>query len=548
MIRLKAVFPKVDTRQMGCVSLTNTPRTCTEILWFCDLYPLEISSGARKILIAGRNLDQKTADIVQKTLTGVLPPREFALELKPRTYQSMGTELWLQRKALLIADEMGIGKTLQALAGFTQSETLPAAVIVKVGIIPQWVREAERCLPGIRVHTLKTRKVAPLPPADIYITSYTRLNAWAETLAKIVSSVVFDEIHELRHRDTGKYAGARHLTSTLAGKGGYRLGLSGSPIFNYGDEMYSAIDLLDEGVLGTFEEFSREWCENSTGHLKVRDTVAFGRLILDQGLMLRRTKKDVAIELPKRTRIVETIHVDEKMLMADDSMSIELAKRVLSSTDFHTTGEAARQFDLKLRQATGIAKAPYVAEFARMLLEQGTRLVIFAWHREVWTVLMEKLKIFNPVMFTGSESAKEKEASLEAFKSGESSVLLMNLRSCEGVDGLQYCCDTIINAELDWTDQVHEQCATRVDRPGQKNPTMEIFLVSDEGSDPTVARINGVKREQAEGILNPFGVVATVESDGRRIKTMAREFLERRGIKVENRTEREDELPLENVG
>ncbi len=546
MIRLKGVFPRINAAEMGVVHLQNTPRACTEILWFCQLYPLAMEPAIVDRLRVGQERDREVMECTYKALTGELLPREFKLAITPRPYQSVGTELLLQRRALLITDEMGLGKTLQAVAAFTQTETLPALAVMKVGLLNQWEREAKRYLPGIRVHIIRGRKVYPLPQADVYMIGYTVLANWAETLAEIVNSVVFDEAHELRHMDTerhrsAKYAGARHVARTIEAKGGVRCALTGSPIYNYGDEMFSILDLLEEGCLGAKTEFLREHCERYGNHNRIRNTKAFGAFLLDQGLMLRRTRDDVGIQLPKRTRIIETIEPDTAVLLREKNDAIELAKKILTSRDFRASGEAARKFDMRLRQITGVAKAPAVAEYARMFLERGESIIIFAWHREVYTILEDKLRDFHPVMFTGHENAKEKEASLTAFKSGEAKLLFVSLGSSEGIDGLQGCCATVIHAELALTAQAHEQGTTRVDRPGQTRPTYEIFLVSEDGSDPTVSRMIGVKREQSDGILNPHGEVHAPLSDAQRVKALARDYLAQHGIVVKEPSDAEDE-------
>ncbi len=533
MIRFKAVFPRANKAQMGTVTLKDSPKTCTELLWFCSLLPLEMEPGTMRQLRRGRKKDLATMRSAYETLTGALVPRQFELGQTPRKYQAVGTELALRRRALLLTDEMGLGKTLQAISLFTQKQELPALIVVKVGIIAQWRRELQKCLPGIRVHTIPGTRVEPLPPADIYLTSYSRLAGWAETLAQFIKCIVFDEAHELRHRDTGKYNGALHLARAVEAYGGIRVAMTGTPVYNYGNEMFSILDLLEGGCLGDYHEFVREWCESWGKHVKVREPKALGSYLLDQGLMLRRTRHDVGIELPPRTRIVETIETDDQVLMKDKAGAIELAKLILTSPSFTTQGQASREFSMRMRQVTGIAKAPAVAAYARIFLESGEPVIIFAWHREVYTVLLHELREFQPVMFTGSETTeKQKERSLEAFKTGETKCILISLRSTEGLDGLQDVCSTVIHAELDWTPQIHEQGTMRVDRPGQKKPTFEIFLVSEDGSDPTIARVNGVKREQSDGILNPLGQATVVNADSARVKSLARDFLKRHGVVV----------------
>ena len=207
---------------------------------------------------------------------------------------------------------------------------------------------------------------------------------------------------------------------------------------------------------------------------------------------------------------------------------------------------AAGELDGLVRQATGVAKAPYVAEFVRLLLESGEKVVLFGWHREVYSIWMEKLADFNPVMYTGSESPAQKQRAKEAFVSGDSQVLIMSLRAGAGLDGLQHVCSTVVYGELDWSPGVHEQCTGRVYRDEQGNPVMVYFLVSEDGSDPIVSDVLGVKREQIEGVRNPGeNLVERIDIGENQLRALARKFLAGAGITI---PEEPKVVPLHKAG
>jgi SNF2 family DNA or RNA helicase len=194
--------------------------------------------------------------------------------------------------------------------------------------------------------------------------------------------------------------------------------------------------------------------------------------------------------------------------------------------------KASGDLDWRLRQATGIAKSPYVAEFVKLLAESGEKVVVFAWHRAVYDILMDRLKAYNPVLYTGEESAVQKEKSKQAFCEGDSQVLLMSLRAGAGLDGLQHVCKNVIFAELDWSAGVHDQAICRIYRDGQKDPVMAYYLVSDEGSDPIISDVLGIKKNQLSGVINPnqelIEKLSEVSLDG--VQRLAREVLSQRGL------------------
>ena len=168
-------------------------------------------------------------------------------------------------------------------------------------------------------------------------------------------------------------------------------------------------------------------------HLRAREkascrTQSIGQYLRRQGIMLRRTRKEVGRELPALSKIPHEVESDAKALDAITGDAAALARIILRANEQYR-GEkmqAAGEFDRLLRQATGVAKAPYVAEFVRLLLESGQKVLLFGWHREVYSIWQEKLAAYNPVMYTGSESPSQKQAAKDAFISGDSQVMLIS--------------------------------------------------------------------------------------------------------------------------
>jgi len=192
---------------------------------------------------------------------------------------------------------------------------------------------------------------------------------------------------------------------------------------------------------------------------------------------------------------------------------------------------AAGQLDIKLRQATGIAKAPCVAAFVRMLVESGEKVLLYGWHREVYGIWQQELANLSPAMYTGTESPRQKEHAIDAFVRDECRVLIMSLRSGAGVDGLQHACRTVVHGELDWSPRVHHQCDGRIHRDGQTEPVVSYYLYADHGSDPIMLDVLEVKRQQADGITDPDAplVEAIQQVDPGHIRRLAEEYLKERG-------------------
>lgn len=540
MTRLKRVFAVVDGRQFGRVDIDDTPANCRDLLWFLDRFPMEVPCldhlGAR----AAEHVRREEA--VVSVLSADYVPTEFKLALPLREYQRIAADLALRTGGMILGDDVGLGKTASSIALFADKDTLPAAVVCLAHLPRQWAAEIKKFAPELRVKVArsgkpedlaKTIRGKPAAPWDVLILSYHKLHGLAETLSGKVRSVVFDECQELRRTKSNKHAAAKHLASRTP----YRLGLSATPIYNYGGEIHSVYDVIAPDALGSSGEFLREWCGGWGGDRpRLKDPAAFGHYLRDSGLMLRRTRSEVGRELPRLTVVEHEVDADTKALDDVEDRAAELARIILAQGG-RERGEqlrASEELSWRLRQATGIAKARPAADFARMLAESGEKVVLFGWHREVYELWKDRLFDLKPVFYTGEESASAKATSVERFTKGDTSILVMSLRAGAGVDGLQHHCRTVVFGELDWSPGVHEQCIGRVFRDGQPDPVVAYYLVADSGSDPVVADVLGLKRRQIDGLIRPDApAFERLEIDADHVKRLASDFLARKGLSAE---------------
>jgi len=190
---------------------------------------------------------------------------------------------------------------------------------------------------------------------------------------------------------------------------------------------------------------------------------------------------------------------------------------------------------MKLRHATGVDKAPHVSQFVRLLLEQTDAdgnpdpIVLFGWHRDVYNIWLEQLAEFKPELYTGSESPNQKAESARRFIEGDTNLLIVSLRSGSGLDGLQRRCSRVVIGELDWSPGALEQCIGRVYRDGQTKPVMVYYLTAQDGCDPSMIDVLGVKREQIENVRDPSGPATAVkEVDPGHVRKLAEDYLKRR--------------------
>jgi len=462
LLRLKRTFASIRSKEQGRVSISDTIDNCRELAWFCDRYPLTVTPAARLHSRASEHRERET--LVHSLLNGQTPARDFELAEPARDYQRVAADLALASGGLLIADDVGLGKTATAICALTDGRMRPALVVAPTHLQRQWQNEINRFAPQLETHILKKgtpydyskarargrkkddRQLCLVNPhPDVLICTYAKLAGWSETLGEVVRSVIYDEVHELRTgTDTGKGAAAAYLAERVA----FRIGLSATPIFNYGGEIYNVLNALRPGALGDYGEFCTAWCGYHGEKPRLTDPAAFGSFARDNGIMIRRTREEVGRELPELVKAPHHVESDESALNAIASSAGELARIILAQNADMAKGEQFRaggELDAMVRQATGIAKAPYVAQFVKMLLESGEKVVLFGWHHEVYRLWMESLAEFNPVLYTGNESENQKNEAKRKFVEGESQLLIISLRSGAGIDGLQYSgCRTVV--------------------------------------------------------------------------------------------------------
>jgi SNF2 family DNA or RNA helicase len=499
---------------------------------------LEIDEADWARLRARAEEHREREETVLQILSGERPHLPGLVEpARPgREYQLTAADLALTTGRLLLADDLGLGKSMSALLTLRDPERLPALIVCPTHLPRQWRDELAKTLPLLRAHIIrsgqpydiaKRREMRGHDP-DVLIVNYHKLRGWVDHLAGRIRTIIFDECQELRRADSEKYKAA----GRIADAADLRLGLSATPVYNYGGEIFNVYSVLAPDALGDRSEFAREWCGEQWFHdkIKIEDPAALGTYLRDQGLLLRRTRKDVGRELPEEVRVTHSIDADEKVHEQLMDGAVDLAKLILTGSRKEAF-TASGDLDWRVRHATGVSKAPYVAEFVRMTLEAEEKVVLFGWHRDVYDIWLDRLADFNPVLYTGSESANQKDESKRRFLDGDARVLIMSLRSGAGLDGLQEQTHVAIFGELDWSPGMHDQCIGRLHRDGQDESVVAYFLVSDVGSDPVMAEVLNLKRMQSEPLRDPDApLFEAQESNQDRVRKLAEQVLARRKV------------------
>jgi hypothetical protein len=531
-------------RTKDAVFIPATPEAAYEILWFSQRFTFEFGSPLKLRGDAARYMDsQSKAKQILDNGFASQSAASFRAGKAPRRYQVQAAELWKAKGSLLLADDLGTGKTLSASTAFSDPALLPVAIVVPTHLARQWKSVLVEFFKDFRAHEIRITKDYQIPKfrrcascetwheqrmssngsvassgacpncrlrldgvaadPNVFIVSYSKLASWAERLAKLCKSVVFDEVDELRRWDSQKCVAARSLSAQVR----YRIGMSATPCRNLGGEMFNIMEAISPGALGTKEQFRETWCKFDYGtsgkEPALKDPNAFGEYLRSEHLMLRRTREEVGRELPAHQRIIHPIDTDLDKIKEMHGKAAQLAKLILNkSVSKGDVMNATGQLESLIRQETGIAKSAAVCAFVDLILQTDTPVLLAGWHRAVYAIWMERLKDHKPVLYTGTESPSQKAASKNAFVTGKTNLMIISHASGAGLDGLQHRCTTGVMGELAWTNAQHLQLEGRYHRDGQQKPCITHYLVSEYGLDPIMSQVIAEKKEQSSGILH----------------------------------------------
>ncbi len=498
------------------VIIPDSIESVKQIKLIMDRYPLEIlskSAWQRKIV---------------KTYTPkpALPPVKYNLHRAKAGEQFRGKLLNFQKEGLdfllkssgnaLLADEMGLGKTVQTLSYVaTEKQTFPVLVVAPLVTLNNWEREISKFMKkksrnGRIIESesptstiIRTGKSKELPVTDFYIINYELLYKRLSDLSKLnLRTIVCDEVHNLRSKTTQKYKAVKKLAALPSLS--YRIGLSGTPIFNRGSEIWPIVDILRPGLLGSFKEFCEYFCYvNDKGKAIVLENKrASLRNELQKHVMLRRKKSDVLKELKDKVRYKEVIDADTDYYF-DELGKIwtkleEEQKNAETAFDKSASYHRAIQSE---RQIAGVAKLPHVINFVKNIMEIEESVVVFCHHKVIHKLLHDSLSEFSPVSIIGGQSDKLRQDQIDKFQKGESKLMIAGLRA--GNVGINLTrAKYVIFAELDWSPAIHRQAEDRLHRIGQKNTVFAYYLIGNGTLDDHVANILVDKSYEIDSIMD----------------------------------------------
>ena len=495
--------------------IPDSHQNVQQIKWILDRYPMEIISKSAWYRKVSSHVSSKKKPNKIEELKRVVPKKQFKGKLL--NFQKEGLDFLLKSSGnALLADEMGLGKTVETLAYLaTEKNAFPVLVIAPLVTLNNWQREIVKFLKkksrnGRLIDNasptssiIRNGKSKDLGKFDFYIINYELLNKRKEDLAKLnLKTIVCDEVQNLRSKTTKKYSAVKQLAAIDSIQ--YRIGLSGTPIYNRGSEIWPIVDILRPGMLGSFKEFCEYFCYvNDKGNAIVLENKRKSlRDELKKYVMLRRKKSDVLKELKEKVRYKEFIDSDSDYYLKELNKIWQKHEEELKSAETAFAKSSSHQRAIQSeRQAAGIAKIPHVINFVKNIMEIEESVVVFCHHRAIHQLLHESLQQFSPSSIIGGQTDNFRQEQIDRFQNGETKLMIAGLRA--GNVGINLTkARYVIFAELDWSPAIHRQAEDRLHRIGQKNTVFAYYLIGNGTLDDHVADILVDKAFEIDSVMD----------------------------------------------
>ncbi|PZR13283.1 MAG: helicase [Archangium gephyra] len=436
------------------------------------------------------------------TLPRATLPEGLTATLRP--YQQHGVDWlgFLKATGLggVLADDMGLGKTLQTICTLEKG----SLVVCPTSVLPNWKAELARFRPSMTVNAYHGPS-RQLNDADVTITTYALLRLDAEALAaKKWRVVVLDEAQAIKNPDSQATRAAYRLKADL------KLAVTGTPLENRLEELWSLMHFTNPGLLGGRREFNEKYGERiESGSTEA--TQALRKKLAP--FILRRLKRDVAPELPPRTEAVRFVTLEDKERAVYDAVHAATRADVVRLMESGGSVLKALEALLRLRQAAcHVALVPgqqaKTSSKVQVLVESivnaaadGHRCLVFSQ----WTSMLD---LIEPELTAAGLSFSRLDGSTsnrgevtEKFQAADGpTVLLMSLKA--GGTGLTLtAADHVFLVDPWWNPQVEAQAADRAYRIGQDKPVFVYRLVSQGTVEERILQLQDKKRALFEAAL-----------------------------------------------
>lgn len=467
---------------------------------------------------------------IQKQMLGQLPYEDCeipkAIQASLRNYQVDGIR-WLDRLRKMhlngiLADDMGLGKTLQAITILTQyiadHPGQHSIVVCPTSLVYNWKEEFSKFNPNIRVLAVdgnplhRKKLLSEIDQFDIVITSYTLVQKDIEFYKTIpFGYAILDEAQHIKNR------GTRNAQSVKTIQAAHRLILTGTPIENSLDELWSLFDFLMPGLLSSYDRFVEKYIRFPAVQQSNKNLDHLRRKVAP--FILRRMKKDVLSDLPPVSEIVYHCHLSEIQqelyrsyaASAREELSQLVKKEGFDRVQIHVLATLTRLkqicchpaiFAKDQAESGDSSKYDMLLELLQTLMDGKHKTVIFSQYTRMLNIVREDLQKQGIRFEYLDGSSKNRLSIVKKFNEDQNiPIFLVSLKA--GGSGLNLVgADTVIHYDMWWNPAVENQATDRVHRLGQKNSVSSYKLITLNTIEEKILELHNRKKSLVKEVVS----------------------------------------------
>lgn len=427
-----------------------------------------------------------------------------------RPFQGAAVQYAVRARRTFLADEPGLGKTLQALVSVQTAGAFPALIVCPASLRLNWLREAAQWLPERSARAMDPDR--PVLDADLHVVSYDVLHRLTEPLQRCPPrALVLDEAHFCKNASARRTGAALAIAGALDAAALVLL-LTGTPVVNRPDDLIAQLRILDrlEAVGGQrcLARAQHDPRELALLHTRLRRTC-----------FVRRRKADVLEQLPDKQRVVvpmsitnraeyravqadvarwlrEQAEADERFLTEIESLPEREREAAIRARGREAEQRARRAEALvrvgKLALVAARGKLDPAVEWIDAFLQSGEKLVVFTRHREIGDRVLQSFP--GAAVATGRITADARTVQIARFQEDPECRLIVGSLDAAGVGITLTAASNVAFLEMGWTPATHDQAEDRVHRIGQHNAVTAWYLLAADTIDERIAAVVERKR------------------------------------------------------
>jgi SNF2 family DNA or RNA helicase len=480
-------------------------------------------------------LTRETLSKAEDSLSPVFKKLSLGQFLRP--FQRAGVAYVLETGRAVIADEMGVGKTIQAIASLEAADAYPAIVICPATIKAHWEREFKKWAPHRSIRLLHGRHIQPLGiDADILVLNYDILASRVQQLLNIdFLGIVFDESHYLKNYKAKRSKAALMLTNKNK-KASIVLCLTGTPILNRPADLVHQIDML-----GCMEAFGGRWAflQRYCGATEmpwgwdVSGATNLDELStkLRQTCFIRRTKDQILKDLPPKQKSIVPISIDnpDEYQRVLQSLIVWLKSKIKQDPEFLSSikhlGHKEQSDAFERRLANDLERADRAAALVRLnalrqiavkgklrsieqwvcnFLNSGEKLVLFGNFKKNQRFIYDALvkKGYDTCKIFAEDSTSERQTAIDHFQNEQDSqVIVCSLKAANHGIGLT-AASNVCFMDIGWTASEMEQAEDRCHRMGQLKSVNIWYLLANDTIEMDMLDLIEAKRRIIDSVMN----------------------------------------------